>query len=89
MEHTIRATELARNLGDVLARVRYRHDSFVVERNGARVARLTPISSAATTATLAEALDAWLGGADSDPGFADDLAAIRASDRPPDDPWAS
>ena len=88
MEHTIRATELARNLGDVLARVRYRHDSFVVERNGAPVARLTPISSA-TTATVGEALDAWLGGADSDPGFADDLAAIRASDRPPDDPWAS
>ena len=89
MEHTIRATELARNLGDVLARVRYRHDSFVVERNGARVARLTPISSTAATATLAEALDAWLDGADSDPGFADDLAVIGAADRPPDDPWAS
>ena len=27
------------NLGDVLARVRYRNDSFVVERNGARGAR--------------------------------------------------
>ncbi len=89
MEHTIRATDLARNLGDVLARVRYRNDSFVVERNGARVARLSPISSTAAAATVGEALDAWLSGADADPGFADDLAAVRESDRPPDDPWAS
>lgn len=89
MEHTIRATDLARNLGDVLARVRYRNDSFVVERNGARVARLTPISSTAAAATVGEALDAWLSGADTDPGFAADLAAVRESDRPPDDPWAS
>lgn len=89
MEHTIRATDLARNLGDVLARVRYRNDSFVVERNGARVARLTPIASTAATATVGEALDAWLSDADADPAFADDLAAIGASDRPPDDRWAS
>ena len=89
MEHTIRATDLARNLGDVLAKIRYRHDSFVVERNGVRVARLTPISSTAAAATVGEALDAWLSGADADPGYADDLAAIRASDRPPDYPWAS
>ena len=87
MEHTIRASDLARNLGDILARVRYRNDSFVVERNGARVARLTPVSSPAATATVGEALDAWLSGADADPAFADDLAAIGASDRPPDDPW--
>lgn len=28
-----RTTELARRLGDVLARVRYRHESLVLERN--------------------------------------------------------
>lgn len=87
MEHTIRATDLARNLGDVLARearVRYRNDSFVVEGNGVRVARLTRISATAPTATVGEALDVWVTGAAADPGFADDLAAIRASHRPPD-----
>ena len=84
MEHTIRATDLARNLGGVLARVRYRNDSFVVERNSVRVARLAPLSSTAPTAMVGEALDVWLSGAAADPGFADDLAAIRASHRPPD-----
>ena len=91
MEHTIRASDLARKLGDVLSRVRwsaiYRNDSFVVEWKGARVARLTPVSSPPATATVGEALDAWLSGADADPAFADDLATIGASDRPPDDPW--
>jgi hypothetical protein len=33
----ISATELARKLGDVLGRVRYRGESFIVERNGAPV----------------------------------------------------
>ena len=89
VEHTIRATDLARNPGDVLARVRRRNDSLVVERNGVPVARSTPISSTAPTAGVGEALDVWLSGAAADPGFAHDLAAIRASDRPPDDPWAS
>ena len=62
MEHTIRATDLARNPGDILARVRYRNDSFVVEGNGVRLARLTPLSSTGPTATVGEALDVWLSG---------------------------
>ena len=65
----------------VLARVRYRNDSFVVERNGVRVARSTPIASTAPTASVGEALDVWLSGATADPGFGDDLVAIRASAR--------
>jgi prevent-host-death family protein len=40
MEGGISATELARRLGDILGRVRYRGDSFLVERNGEPVARL-------------------------------------------------
>ena len=39
---TITATELARNLSDVLNRVRYRGESFIVERNGEVVAELRP-----------------------------------------------
>src|SRR3990172_5706358 len=39
MEHRISAKDLARRLGDVLGRVRYRGDSFVVDRNGEAVAR--------------------------------------------------
>ena len=87
MEHTIGATELARNLGDILARVKYRRDSFVVERNGTPIARVVPIESAGREATLGEALAAW--SETFDPSFAEDLARIGAADRPPGNPWAS
>ena len=88
MEHRISATELARKLGDILGRVRYRGDSFVVERNGDPVARLVPLPGKAIT-SLREALGAWQGAGEPDPGFADDLQRIRAADRPPEDAWAS
>ena len=57
MESTISATELARKLGDVLGRIRYRGDSFVVERNGEPVARITPLPSRSAS-TLRDALKA-------------------------------
>ncbi len=89
MEYTIRATDLARRLGDVLSRVRYRRDSFVIERNGKPVARVVPIHRAASDATLGEALTAWCEGAADDHAFADDLDAVSASDTPPMNPWES
>ena len=89
MEHSIRATDLARNLGDVLSRVRYRRDSFVVKRNGKPVARVVPVAGAASDATVAEALTAWTGRTEADRTFADDLAAVDASDRPPANRWES
>jgi len=89
MEHTIRATDLARNLGDVLSRVHYRRDSFVVWRNGKPVARVVPIEDEAEDATLGEALSIWCDGPESDPAFADDLDVINASDKPATNPWES
>ena len=89
MEHIIRATDLARNLGDVLSRVRYRRDSFVVRRNGKPVARVVPIEDETEDATLGEALSIWCDGAARDPELADDLDAINASDRPPANRWES
>jgi len=87
VEHRISATELARRLGDVLGRVRYRGDTFVVERNGDAVARVVPLAEASVT-TLGEALRAWRAAA-VDASFADDLVRIGALDRPPEDHWAS
>ena len=89
VEHTIGATDLARNLGDVLSRVRYRRDSFIIERNGKPVARVVPIAGAAGGATVAEALTAWTDDSEGDPALADDLAAVDASDRPPVNRWGS
>jgi prevent-host-death family protein len=88
MEGRISATELARRLGDVLGRVRYRGDSYVVERNGEPVARLVPLPGR-TTATLREALSAWRGRGRPDAGFASDLERVVNADRPPDSPWDS
>ncbi len=88
MEHRISATELARTLGDVLARVRYRGDTFVVERNGDPVARVSPVPEGSPT-TLREALAAWRAAGPPDPEFAKALEEVNRLDRPPDDPWAS
>jgi len=88
MESKVSATELARNLGDILARIRYRHESFVVERNGRPVARIVP-AEPSETGTIREALTAWIAGAASDLTFADDLARVNAADRPADNPWES
>ena len=88
MEHRITATELARRLGDVLGRVRYRGDSFVVERNGDPVARVVPVAERSTT-SLKEALAAWRSAGPPESSFADDLERIGAADRPPENPWGS
>lgn len=88
MEHRISATELARSLGDVLARVRYRGDSFLVERNGDPVARLSPVAEGSVT-TVREAFAAWSSVGEPDAAFADALERVGAADRPPEDPWAS
>lgn len=88
MEYRISATELARRVGDVLGRIRYRGDSFLVERNGEIVARVVPVVEH-PAATLREAVAAWLGAASGDPTFGDDLERVDATDLPPEDPWAS
>jgi hypothetical protein len=87
MKTTITATELVRKLGDVLARIRYRRETFVVERNGRAVAMMVPTGREA--GTVREAFEAWLVDADRDPAFVDDLARVKAADRPAANPWAS
>lgn len=47
MESHISATDLARRLGDILGRIRYRGESFIVERNGKPVARIGPVAARA------------------------------------------
>jgi antitoxin (DNA-binding transcriptional repressor) of toxin-antitoxin stability system len=56
MEYRISATELSRRVGDVLGRVRFRGDSFVVDRNGDPVARISPLPGA-TLGTAQEFVD--------------------------------
>ena len=88
MDIRVSATELARKLGDVLGRIRYRGDSFVVERNGEPVARVVPMPER-PTASLSEVVEAWVTEGPPDPSFAKDLDAIGWADEPAEDPWAS
>lgn len=78
METRISATELAKSLSDILNRVRYRGERFVIERNGELIASLAPAApvSGITMRELA-ALLAELPRPDE--GFADDLEAIQSS----------
>lgn len=86
MATRIAATRLARGLGDVLGRIRYRGESFLIERNGVIVARIGPVKLD-KPARLREVLEAWAS-VEADPRFADDLAAVGAADTPAQDPWA-
>ena len=84
----VSATELARRLGDFLGRVRFRGESFIIERNGSPVALLKALPPS-PDATVKEALAAWCAASEPDPGFADVLERIVAADRPPENPWVS
>ena len=85
MNTTITATELSKNLSDVLNRVRYRGERFTVARNGEPVAVLGPASPPAGI-TLRE-LAAQIGDLPlPDEGFVDDLEAMRRALVPEDPP---
>lgn len=76
MDSTITATELSKNLSDVLNRVHYRGDRFTVARNGEPVAVLGPVGGVRRI-TLRE-LAALMGDVPlPDAGFADDVEAMR------------
>lgn len=89
MERVISATELVRTLGDVLARIRYRRESFVIERNGTPVARVLPIDPVQAEPTVADALAVWCAIPGRDTTMADDLSRVGAADRPAANPWDS
>ncbi len=87
MDTRVSATDLVRSLGDVLGRVRFRRESFLVERNGEPVARVVPVPERAMT--LGEFVRLWHEAGATDPDFAADLDEVDRSDVPPDDPWGS
>ena len=78
METRVQATELARSLSDILNRVRYRGERFVIERNGQPVAHLGPAEqpSGPTLGDLVRILER-LPPLDED--FAADVEALQSS----------
>lgn len=84
----ISATEAARNLSDLLNRVKYRGERFTVIRGGEEVAEIVPARRTAgvTLRDLRRAL-ASLPAPDDD--FAADLERIRAEQPPAEPSWHS
>jgi antitoxin (DNA-binding transcriptional repressor) of toxin-antitoxin stability system len=91
MTTRITATELARNLSDILNRVRYQGERFLVERNGEAVAVLeAPVDHKIFTA--ADFSEWWTKVPKPDPEFWDDVEeARRQMNQPLRDPasWES
>ncbi len=88
LESRISASELARTLSDVLNRVKYKSERFLVERNGEPVAFLSPalVKPGITPQDLAARIG-YLRMPDSD--FATDLEELRRCQGfPPETPWA-
>ncbi len=78
MDTVITATDLARSLSDILNRVRYKGETFVIQRKGEPIATLAP-SGPKPGATLRELMAVLEGLIPVDEDFADDLEAVQAS----------
>jgi antitoxin (DNA-binding transcriptional repressor) of toxin-antitoxin stability system len=81
-ETKLTATQLARSLSDVLNRVQYKGERFVIERNGQVVATLQPTAVTRKGPTLEEFVEALKHAPRPDDEFEDDLRAIQAAQRP-------
>jgi prevent-host-death family protein len=87
MSTKITATELARNLSDILNRVRYKGESFRVLKNGEPIAEIKP--TAARTLTWGEFLELWPSLPKPDPDFWNDVEeGHRLMNQPPQEPPA-
>ena len=84
----ISSTDLARSIGDILGRLRYRGDSFIVEKNGTPIAILSPYPSEHETG-LKAILQAWVDAGEPDEEFAAFLEQLGRRDTPLEDPWES
>ena len=88
MSERVSATEAARRFSDLLNRVRYGRETFVVVRGGEDVAEISPVAS--RRVTLQELVEKLHRVGLPDPGFADDVAEIQASQPPIGEaPWPS
>jgi antitoxin (DNA-binding transcriptional repressor) of toxin-antitoxin stability system len=88
MATKISATELARHLSDILNRVRYKGESFRVERNGEVVAEIRPTPSVRSL-TWGEFVELWDRLPKPDPEFWNDVEeAHRLMNQPIQEPPA-
>jgi len=74
--HRISATRAARSFAEILNRVKYRGESFIVERNREPVCRIEPFRRREPL-TTDDFADFWKGLPRPDDKFADDLEEVH------------
>ena len=86
MESHITATEAARRFSDLINRVLYRGEVFIVERGGEPVCRIVP--AGAVGFKLRDLKQLWKTIPKPDPAFWDALEEINRTQPPvPESPW--
>ena len=85
---TISATEAARSFSDVVARVRYRGETFIVEKSGEAVCQILPAGAGTAKGTIGDVL----GLLDTLPPMEDGYRkvvrqAVRRQSKVPRSPW--
>ncbi|MGE9296408.1 MAG: prevent-host-death protein [Puniceicoccales bacterium] len=85
MTETISATKASRHLGELLARIKYKGDRFILTKNDLAIAELHA-APGVKRGTLGEIRDA-LAHLPSDNTFAEDLETVNRADQPPVNPW--
>ena len=89
MESHVSSTHAARNFSDIVNRVLYRREEFIVERGGEAVCRIVPATPAAP-GTLRDLARLFENGPRLDPEFWDHVEeAVRQANEPPEDRWSS
>jgi antitoxin (DNA-binding transcriptional repressor) of toxin-antitoxin stability system len=90
MPERVTATHVARNFREILDRVRWRGEHFVVVRGGEAVAEIGPAPdvSGRTWRTVGELFDSLAAAGLPDPDFAADVESARAAQGAvPPSPW--
>ena len=85
MAKRISSTDLVRTLGDVLGRVRYGSEEFIVEKHSMAIAIIGP-ARARKACSVEQLAGLWRGSGSEKDSFADDLERINAQDRSPTSP---
>lgn len=90
MTQRLTATQASRQLSDLLNRVRYQQESFIVTRGDEPIAEIRPVMSERAMPDLRALVRLLERSRMPDEGFAADLEAVQASQSaPPEDPWGS
>lgn len=88
MATSLSATQAAREFSNMLARVRYRGEEFVIEKGGEPMCRILPLSGALPSSTAAQLASIIGRFPKPDPDYLRQIErAVRNQPKAPKSPW--